>query len=97
MSDTEQIDFSPLKEEYKPGDIMSCTIFEKQPGGYNLTLPEGDIREAFLPTSVQLEPGDEIEVFYVCSDGKRIFLSMTEEEFRRRMQLRAEKLDQSAQ
>ncbi|MBX9695560.1 MAG: hypothetical protein K2Z81_24465, partial [Cyanobacteria bacterium] len=59
-----------------------------------LVLPDGDIREAFLPTSVHLFTGDYVEVFFVCTDGKRIFLSMTEEEFRKRMQLRAEKLDQ---
>ncbi len=94
MQDFETLNFASPIKEYKPGDIMRCRIIGKQAGGYNLVLPDSDIREAFLPTSVHLVLGDYVEVFFVCTDGKRIFLSMTEEEFRKRMQLRAEKLDQ---
>jgi hypothetical protein len=91
MEESEQLDFSSPIPEYKPGDIMRCKIEYRQAGGYTLRLPNQDLRDAFLPTSVQLRPGDEIEVFFVCTDGKRIFLSMTEDEFKRRMQLRSKK------
>jgi hypothetical protein len=95
MENPEIFDFqSPIKD-YRPGDTMSCTIQGKLPGGYALKLPNRDIREAFLPTSLPLRPGDRVEVFYVCTDGKRIFLSMTEEEFRRRMRARAEHVKQA--
>lgn len=92
MIDSTTQDFSSPLRDFKSGDVMNCRIGEKQAGGYSLILPDNDIRESFLPTSVQLTEGDDIEVFFVCSDGKRLFLSMTEEEFRRRMQLRAERM-----
>ncbi len=93
MQKQDTTDFSSPIQEYKPGDILKCRIQNKDSGGYSLALPEQDIRDAFLPTSVGLREGDEIEVLFVCSDGKRIFCSLSDDEFKRRVQLK--QLDQS--
>ncbi len=95
MQETEQTDFSSPIKEYRPGDLMKCRIQGKQAGGYALDLPNKDLRDAFLPTSVHLKDGDEIEVLFVCSDGKRIFCSLSDDEFKRRIQLKASPLDPS--
>jgi hypothetical protein len=93
MQKQDTTDFSSPIQEYKPGDILKCRIQNKHSGGYSLALPDQDIRDAFLPTSVGLREGDEIEVLFVCSDGKRIFCSLSDDEFKRRVQLK--QLDQS--
>jgi len=95
MQNQEQIDFSSPIKDYKPGDIMKCRIQGRNSGGYALSLPNHDIRDAFLPTSVKLRDGDEIEVLFVCTDGKRIFCSLSDDEFKRRIQLKTGQLDQS--
>ncbi len=95
MQNQELFDFSSPIQDYKPGDLMKCRIREKNTGGYALTLPNRDIRDAFVPTSVQLRDGDEIEVLFVCTDGKRIFCSLSDDEFKRRIQLKSGQLDQS--
>lgn len=79
---------SPIKE-YKAGDILRCRILEKSNGGYALNLPDNDIRDAFLPTSVKLREGDELDVLFVFCDGKRIFCSYSDEEFKRRVEFKA--------
>lgn len=96
MQEKEQTDFSSPIEHYQPGELLKCRIDGKTAGGYSLSLPNGDIRDAFLPTSVQLRESDDIEVLFVCTDGKRIFCSLSDDEFKRRVQLKASPLDQSA-
>lgn len=94
MKETDPLDFSSPIKEYRPGDIMTCAIQSKLPGGYALRLPNKDLRVAFLPTSLAMNTDEEVEVFYVCTDGRKIFLSMTEEEFKRRMKSRATRFGQ---
>lgn len=95
MQNQDLIDFSSPIKDYKPGDLMTCRILGKNAGGYALSLPDNDVRDAFLPTSVKLREGDELEVLFVCSDGKRIFCSLSDDEFKRRIQLKTSQLDQS--
>lgn len=77
------LDFSSPIKEYRAGDTITCEIRYKAKGGFALTLPYNDVRHAFLPTSLELTPGDLIRVFFVCYDGSKILVSMTEDEFRK--------------
>ncbi|MBX3075031.1 hypothetical protein KF707_10995 [Candidatus Obscuribacterales bacterium] len=95
MQNQDTIDFSSPIKDYKPGDILKCRILEKNNGGYALSLPDNDLRDAFLPTSVKLREGDELDVLFVFTDGKRIFCSYSDEEFKRRVELKASQ-DQTA-
>lgn len=85
MNTIKKINFDPITRSYESGDIIVCQIQEKVRGGFIVTLPKSDIRNAFLPTCLKLEVGFTLEVFFVGQENDQLIFSITEDEFRKRI------------
>ncbi|HEY9714466.1 MAG TPA: hypothetical protein V6C72_13425 [Chroococcales cyanobacterium] len=65
--------FSGEWGSYRAGQKLPCRILAREPGGYSVLLV-GESRSGFLPTTRQLEIGEELDLQFVCIHGDRILL-----------------------
>lgn len=59
---------------YRGGEILTCTICQKEPGGYAVRIGSDNL-PGFLQTESEHEVGMELRVQFVCIHRNRLRLS----------------------